>query len=64
MGTILEKYRGHQIVIERKTTNGVVEGIWNFGGLFVKVSFGRDVQIREEHLLNFLKDWVPRNGKT
>ena len=52
---VLEKYRGHQIVIERKTTNGVVKESGILEDYSSKYLLVRDVKIQEEHLLNFLK---------
>ena len=64
MGTSIGKYRGHQIVIERKTTNGVVKESGILEDYSSKYLLVEMVKIQEEHLLTFLKRFDKGTGKT
>ncbi len=52
---ILEKYRGHSIVVERKTPNGVVKEAGILEDYSSKYLLVREVRIADESLLGFLK---------
>ena len=52
---ITEKYRGHPIVVERKTSAGVITESGILEDYSLKYLLVREVQIREPELLNFLQ---------
>ena len=53
---VLEKYRGHPIVVERKTSTGLIKESGILEDYSSKYLLVREVEVREPELLKFLED--------
>ena len=53
---ILEKYRGHQVVVERKTKDGLVKEAGVLEDYSSKYLLVREVIVREKQLLDYLEE--------
>ena len=51
-----KKYRGHPIVVERKTSNGLIKESGILEDYSSKYLLVREVEVREPELLKFLED--------
>jgi hypothetical protein len=52
---ILEKYRGHQVVVERKTKSGLIKESGVLEDYSAKYILVREVVVRDEKLLDYLE---------
>ena len=52
---ILEKYRGHQVVVERKTKTGLIKESGVLEDYSAKYILVREVVVRDEKLLDYLE---------
>ena len=60
---VLEKYRGHRIVVERKTSKGMVKESGILEDYSSKYLLVREVRIQDTELLDFLKNDSIRGNK-
>jgi len=60
---VLEKYRGHRIVVERKTSQGIVKESGILEDYSSKYLLVREVKIQDAELLDFLKNDSIRGNK-
>ena len=60
---VLEKYRGHRIVVERKTSQGLVKESGILEDYSSKYLLVREVKIQDTELLDFLKNDSIRGNK-
>ncbi|SVD32156.1 uncharacterized protein METZ01_LOCUS385010, partial [marine metagenome] len=61
---ILEKYRGHQVVVERKTKDGLVKEAGVLEDYSSKYLLVREVVVRDKQLLDYLeKNGVAKDAK-